>query len=79
MERGDGPDQAAEVDSHQLVIGFDAHSACEFAVLRRLRRLRAFGCKSSFRWGDVREEVEDVLKVAQNGVVDGQFAVENLL
>ena len=48
------------------------------------RRIHATWCSILFAglglWcGEVREEVEDVLKVAQDGVVNWQLAVEHFL
>lgn len=75
VESGDGADQAAEVDGHELVVGLDAHGAGEVAVSNGGAGLSAEGLGS----GQVRQKIEDVLQVAEDGVVDGQVAVEDFL
>lgn len=81
MERGDRPDQTAEVNRHELVIRLDGH---------RPRKLRVLGSGDAddgaggadlrrLRRGQVGEEVEDVLEVAEDGVVDGEFFVDDFL
>lgn len=74
VEGGDGADQAAEVDGHELVVGLDAHGVAELGV-----GLAAGGPRAGLGGREVGEEVEDVLEVAEDGVVDGELAVEDLL
>lgn len=69
MECRDGADQAAKIDGHQLIVGLDAHGAYKFAILNI--RFGAVGLVGRFGGRKVRKKVEDVLEVAQDGVVDG--------
>ena len=34
VKGGDGTDQTAEVDGHELVVGLDTHGSCQLAVVR---------------------------------------------
>ena len=74
VEGRDGADQTAQVDGHELVVGLDAHGVVELRVA-----LGAAGGRAGLGRREVREQVEHVLEVAQDGVVDGQLAVEDLL
>lgn len=70
VEGSDGAYQAAEVDGHELVVGLDAHGVCQFSTTSLAIALRR---------GQVGEQVEDVLKVAENGMIDRELSVKNLL
>lgn len=69
VECRDGADQAAEVDGHQLIVCLDTHGAHKLAILDI-----GFGTVclvGGFGGRQVGEKVEDVLEIAQDGVVDG--------
>lgn len=69
VECCDGTDQTAEVNCHQLIVCLDAHGAYKLAILDigfgTVCLVGGFGC------GQVGKKVEDVLEVAQDGMVDG--------
>ena len=84
VERRDGPYQTGQINRHQLIIRLDRHGAREFRVATAFfarsaafsaRRLRGGGG----RVGEVGEQVEDILEVAEDRVVDGEFLVDYFL
>jgi hypothetical protein len=69
VEGGDGADQTAQVDGHELVVGLDAHGTGKLRVASCLGTSEtdsACGLGS----GEVGKKVENVLEVAENCVVD---------
>ena len=85
VERRDGPYQTGQINRHQLIVRLDRHGAREFRIATAFfprsaaaflaHRLRGGGGGV----GEVGQEVEDVLEVAEDGVVDGEFLVDYLL
>lgn len=78
VESRNGANQTADVNVHKLVVGLDAHRTSELSVLE-LDGFRAVESGAGLGCSEVGEEIEDVLEVAQDGMVDGKFSIENLL
>lgn len=78
VEGGNGADQTAEIDGHELVIGLDAHGAGKLGIARCLWASETDGA-CGLGSGEVGKEVEDVLKVAENCMVDRKFFVNDLV
>lgn len=79
VERRNGTDQAADVNRHQLVVGLDTHRLGQLAILDLRLRCGPAKPRRRRRRGQVREQVEHVLEVTQNGMVDGELAVQDFL
>jgi len=78
VEGGNGANQTAEVDGHKLVVGLDAHGAGKLRVAGCLRTGETDGaCGLGSR--EVGKKVEDVLKVAENCMVDRKLFINNLV
>jgi hypothetical protein len=78
VEGGDGADQTAEVDGHELVVGLDAHGTGELRVSSCLGTSEADGA-CGLGSGEVGKKVENVLEVPENCMVDRKFFVDNLV
>lgn len=82
VEGGNRPDQTADVDAHELIVRLDAHGprqlvtsggCCRAGTNPFIRRLAA-GRGAWPGSAQPGQKVEDVLQVAEHGVVHRQFA-----
>ena len=78
MKSCNGANQRADINRHKLVVGLDAHRTRKVSILE-LKRFCTADCGAGLGCREVGEEVEDVLEVAQDGMVDGKLSIENLL